>query len=258
MERSRPPQYSPELRALLGSDSSRTKGKPITPSHIERPPILPPRADPDSDEARWLGPFSKRRRVNIHWRYFTSQWQSVYPPLEVSVRSRPEGADHVAPTSHSTDASTFNAAGIRSVGLQESGVLQELQALAGPSARRPAPPRRQRQTFDQLDDSPPSSSEPPIEAPNRFLRRRYRELLARIPILTYTPSPSKAASSNPGQSGKYTVSLPNTAISRKVPSELGLPDTDAIDEAWLQQYAEDPPAKKKEKKTATTTTTKQG
>lgn len=135
VERSRPPQYSPELAALLSSNFARAGGKPMKTAHFERPPTLPPRADPNSDQARWFGPFSKRRRVNIHWRYFTSQWKSTYPPLEVSVAACPEGADGTVPMSQSV-----NALDIRGVGLQDSGVLQELHALAGPPLKTTAHP----------------------------------------------------------------------------------------------------------------------
>lgn len=209
--------------------------------HFERPPTLPPRADPNSDQARWFGPFSKRRRVNIHWRYFTSQWKSTYPPLEVSVAARPEEAGGTVPMPQSVNTPDFNAADIREVGLQNSGVLQELYALAGPRSRRPPIPRRQRQSLSRPDDSTPSSSSPSLaEAPNRFLRRRYRELLARVPILTYTPPPINNTTSDPVKRGQYTVSLSNAAVTQKLPGELGLPETDIIDEAWLQQSEKDP------------------
>lgn len=222
-------------------------------SHFEQPPSLPPRADPNSEEARWFGPFSKRRRVNIHWRYFTTQWKATYAPLEVSVATHPKDSEEAAPISRSIAISEFNAAGIREVGLQNSGVLQELYALAGPRSRRPPIPRRERQSLSRSDGSEPSSSSPSSdEAPNRFLRRRYRDLLAKIPILTYTPAPINNARPSPAKRGQYTVSLSNTAITQRLPGDLELAETDIIDEVWLQQFGKDPLTNKEEKRAAKT------
>ncbi|OBZ79295.1 hypothetical protein A0H81_00776 [Grifola frondosa] len=53
---------------------------------LATPPKLPNRADPTSEEARLLGPFSKRRQVNIRWRYFTQEWKKLYPPLQVTLK----------------------------------------------------------------------------------------------------------------------------------------------------------------------------
>ncbi|KAJ2984826.1 hypothetical protein NUW54_g10365 [Trametes sanguinea] len=62
VESSRPPLYSQEMKALLTSEIAQS-GRALTPAALEHPPTLPPRADPNSPEARALGPFSKRREA---------------------------------------------------------------------------------------------------------------------------------------------------------------------------------------------------
>ncbi|KAF8898926.1 hypothetical protein BD779DRAFT_48542 [Infundibulicybe gibba] len=96
VEKSRPPIYSPELKALLTSAHSRTT-KPLSPQALNSPPLMPARANPSSEEARLLGRLSKRREVNIRWRYFTVEWKKIRPPLEVVVKdiSHDQGSPHI-------------------------------------------------------------------------------------------------------------------------------------------------------------------
>lgn len=227
VERSRPPVYSPELTALLLSPYSRLSGKIPKPPHLLSPPTLPPRADPSSEDARLFGPFSKRREVNIRWRYFSYQWKRLYPPLEVSVKQR--GAQE---TSSREDA--LLSAGIRGVGMQTAGLLEELKLLAGPVSVRPPAPRR----ADPVYHLRASSCGPDGRAlPNRFLRRRYRELLGRIPVLTYSYVPSESAiGSNNYPKGKYEVSLDHAALSRHRRCETAhSQELDGVDLAWFER-----------------------
>ncbi|KAI0271429.1 hypothetical protein BC834DRAFT_966913 [Gloeopeniophorella convolvens] len=135
VEYSRPPVYSPELAALLVSDLARPAGRTLKQHHLDKPPTLPPRADPSSAEARLFGPLSKRREVNLRWRFFADQWKRLYPPLEVSVRSR--GARQ-----SSSQEDAISDARIRPVGMQTAELLDELQALAGPVSQRSPHPRK--------------------------------------------------------------------------------------------------------------------
>src|SRR5204863_39349 len=57
VEKSRPPVYSPEVVTLLTSPFSRTT-KALKPQDLSFPPTLPQRANPTSDMAKLLGPFS--------------------------------------------------------------------------------------------------------------------------------------------------------------------------------------------------------
>jgi hypothetical protein len=205
---------------------ARTSGKALSAKNLENPPTLPTRADPWSEEARVFGPFSKRRRVNIIWKYFTNNWRRLYPPLELSMVPEPSASPSSAPPKSA----------VRDVGLQGLGLLEEVRRLAGPIRNSPPMPRRQRR---ELKAMVPESSETHSrehstfylsETSTRFMRRRYRELLGRLPILTYKPNLSGS------RSGGYSVSLDQAAIHPQIrtpPSTL--PDTDAVDLAWIKR-----------------------
>ena len=227
MERSRPPIYGPELTALFLSPYTRPSGKAPKPSHLHSPPTLPPRADPSSGDARLYGPFSKRREVNIRWRYFTNQWKRLYPPLEVSVEQR--GAQE-----SSSQEDALLGARIRGVGMQTAGQLDQVKSLAGPASEKPPAPRRIDQIYLPHDAHSPTADRRSL--PNRFLRRRYRELLGRIPVLTYSYVPGESVTSSNGHpTGKYEVSLACTAISQYVRPVTHSEELDAVDLAWIER-----------------------
>ena len=232
VESSRPPVYSPELTALLVSPYSRPSGRAPKLPHLLSPPTLPPRADPSSEDARIFGPFSKRREVNIRWRYFSYHWKRLYPPLEVSVKQ--SGAQE---TSSQEDA--LLGARIRGVGMQTAGLLEELKVLAGPVYERPPAPRRADPVYPLQTSSYASDRR---ALPNRFLRRRYRELLGRIPVLTYSYVPNKSAiGPNDHPKGKYEVSLALAALSQHMRCETALSqELDAVDLAWFERGSKGP------------------
>jgi hypothetical protein len=222
--------YSPELTALLLSPYSRPAGKALKPAHLLNPPTLPPRADPSSEDARLFGPFSKRRKVNIHWRYFSRHWKRVYPPIELSVEH--QGMQEAAP-----QEDPVVDLRIRGVGLQTAGLLEELKSLAGPVSKRPPAPRRIHPVYH-----PPTHSTVDEQRvlPNRYLRRRYRELLDRIPILTYLPGRQGTNSDGPA-TGKYVVSLAPNALSQHIqPETAHSSEVDAVDLAWFQHGNKNP------------------
>ncbi|TFY62841.1 hypothetical protein EVJ58_g3601 [Rhodofomes roseus] len=166
VQASRPPVLSPELAALMTSNvSHKTKGIPH--QHILHPPILPNRADPGSYEARILGPFSKRREVNIRRKYFNDNIRMIYPPLDVGVDREQN------PTLHSqerrVDAETLQQAGVRPLALQGLGLFEEVLSLAT--------------TGRLLNSDEPAFANHHLSP--RFLRRRFISLLRRLPMLTY-------------------------------------------------------------------------
>ncbi|KIM88552.1 hypothetical protein PILCRDRAFT_813497 [Piloderma croceum F 1598] len=229
-ERSRPPVYSPELTALLTSIHSRTT-KPLDKNSIISPPVIPPRADPLSEEAQLLGPFSKRREVNLLWRYFKTEWKKVLPPLQVSIREIP---DSLEMTNQSNDKHDPVGAGVRSVGLQDSGVLEEAQKLAGPAWKPLSTPRRARQ---RLDKEAPKPHESLFESglPTRWLRKRYQDLLGRVPILTYCLQQQKVDQDKHRPAGHYKVSLAPSALSSHIRYGANrLPPVDESNLSWIQ------------------------
>ena len=123
---------------------------------------------------------------------------------------------------------------IRGVGIQTAGQLDEVKSLAGPASEKPPPPRR----IDQLYlPHTHTSTTVRRSLPNRFLRRRYRELLGRIPVLTYSYVTGKSVTSSNGYpTGKYEVSLAPTALSRYVRQEtVHSQNLDAVDLAWFER-----------------------
>lgn len=215
--------YSPELTALLLSPYARPSGKVLKPSHFRDPPTLPSRADPSSEDARLFGPLSKRREVNIRWRYFSYQSKRVYPPLEVSVeRQGTQGA--------SSQKDAVVDPRIRGVGMQTAGLLEELKTLGGAVSERPPAPRRIDPAYN-----PSSTITERRMLPNRYLRRRYRELLGRIPILSYVPG-KPGVNPNGHATGKYEVSLATNALSQRVQHERAHSlEVDAVDLAWFER-----------------------
>ncbi|GJJ09871.1 hypothetical protein Clacol_004095 [Clathrus columnatus] len=166
VERSRPPSYSPELATLLTSTHSRTLTKPLKHTALKNPPTLPERANPSSEEARILGPFSKRREVNIRWRYHTGEIKRTYYPLELSEPDDPEYKHN-----------------LRGTGAECLALLKEVEDLARSPLPIPGRKRDAKADTANLVTHPYQQEKFDSSLPNRFLRRRYRELLARIPIL---------------------------------------------------------------------------
>ncbi|KAH7910694.1 hypothetical protein BJ138DRAFT_982405, partial [Hygrophoropsis aurantiaca] len=174
-ESSRPPVYSPELAALLTSGLSR-RTKPLSPKDLSFPPTLPERANPMSEEAALLGPFSKRREVNIRWRYFTKEWKKILPPLKISLEehSLVEEAGIVKEPASPID--------LRGIGFHDTNVLEEVLYLAGRPWERQQ--RTRRLKHNSNESTSPVISPFDGHLPKRWLQRRYQELLGRLPILS--------------------------------------------------------------------------
>lgn len=215
---------------MLTSTHSRTT-KALQKDNLKSPPIMPPRADRLSEEAQLLGPFSKRREVNLHWRYFKTEWKKVLPPLQVSIREIPNSLEMI---NQSNDKHDSVGAGVRSVGLQDSGVLEEAQNLAGPAWKPLSTPRRARQGLDK-EAPKPHESLFVSGLPTRWLRKRYQDLLGRVPVLTYSPRQQKDNQNKHCPAGYYEVSLAPSAISPHIRYGANrLPPVDESNLSWIQ------------------------
>jgi len=190
---------------------------------LNNPPTLPVRADPLSEEARLLGRLSKRREVNIRWRYFTTEWKKVLPPLQVSIQERNPSNQVNRETSRIQDVVDV---GLRGVGMQGSGVLEDVEAIVGLPWTPMAPTRRGRRAAEGQRIHLPVPA--PRQQRGRWLRRRYQELLGRLPILTY--------SHVKGHTGIFDVSLhPNSLAPSKRYGSKRLAEVDAVDLAWIER-----------------------
>jgi hypothetical protein len=219
VEKSRPPVYSPELKALLTSGYSRTT-KPLTPKLLSFPRTLPTRADPASDDARLLGPFSKRREVNIRWRYFANEWKKVYPPLQLVAN------DATCGIHESVKNADLLRAGIRGFGMQDKGVFEDVLSIAGPSSMPNNLTKKERQTANIV--SAPAAPSHRARHPSRWIRRRFQELLGRLPVLTYSRYETN-------KSGSYSVSLSPSAIANSLQTTVArLVEMKSVDDReWL-------------------------
>ncbi|KAI0830536.1 hypothetical protein BC628DRAFT_1408016 [Trametes gibbosa] len=218
VESSRPPVYSREMKTLLMSDASRMT-KTYSPAVLAHPPNLPARADPKSPEAPALGPFSKRREVNLRWRFFQRELQRTRLPLQVVVEESATSG-----VSRKTDMDALAQVGVRPVGLQHSGVFEEIEALA-------APPNKLRRSADRASAGstkfPATSFDSHL--PDRFLRRRFQQLLTRIPTLVYKPQRQTPTGTKPS---KFEVMLSPNAAKRRAPAHRIAGEADL---AWIRR-----------------------
>ncbi|KAF9015553.1 hypothetical protein BDQ17DRAFT_52832 [Cyathus striatus] len=210
VERSRPPVYSPELTALVTSAYSRTTTKPLNPRALQSPPTLPSQACADTQDAQLLGALSKRREVNIRWRYFSQQCKKVLPPLEITTAKQTnEMGIHIA---------------LHNFGFHNAGVTEGIQHLVGQYCLLPTPTRKQR-TMEVSSPDPGPNPDPdinlPRKHPSRWIRRRYQTLLQHIPIMEYTSD------------GKFSVELsPSGHVALHSGSHLRLPGIDRVSSKW--------------------------
>lgn len=173
LEKSRPPVYKPELVALLTSSEARSKGRSQKRDQVQTPTALPKRADPSSEEARLLGPFSKRREVNIRWRWFRTETGKLHPPLDVSRHdSEACATSQVCITESEGKGSTQR---ITRLGFFWE-VMHDVESI-GPSRLRPAT-RHERIKMSSSENRKSDADSLP-----RFVRRRYAQLLKKMPRL---------------------------------------------------------------------------
>ena len=102
------------------------------------------------------------------------------------------------------------------------GVFSDIEEMVGTLKARSLPRRERSSEQDR--------SEAGIKAghPSRWLRRRYRSLLNRLPILLYHPS------DNSEQSGSFSVQQSELSLppyQRPIPY---LPEVDSTTLAWLE------------------------
>lgn len=129
------------LKALLISHQSRPGNKTVNPLHLVAPPTLPKHADPASKEAQLFGPLSRRREVNIRWRFFTEEVKKVAPPLEIKLKEITPSGEVMEKRN---DRASLAALGISPIGFEDTSAFRDLEILAGANVQRPPRPRRER------------------------------------------------------------------------------------------------------------------
>ncbi|KAL5535761.1 hypothetical protein ACEPAF_3855 [Sanghuangporus sanghuang] len=254
VEESRPPAFSKELVALLGSSISRSSDRGLHPQQLKTPPSLSTRVDPSSEEARLLGPLSKRREVNARWRFFSEELRRVKPPLQVSVSAIDVGAGVVRPFSGSDRIRKTEEFGLAEGGFQDSGLLESLESMATSDIRQWPVLRRERTALAKKDEAESTGQEetlansPAPVFPTRFLRRTHRQLLTDVPLLTYLHK-KFMRDGQPRESASYGVSLmkqANSAGLHHTSSRLPLIDEASL--AWVQRAQKMDEGKKSKRK----------
>jgi len=209
VEKSRPPIISPKLKALLTSPHSRTT-KPLDKSYIVTPRNMPARADPTSEEARIYGPFSKRREVNIRRRFFKMETKKILPPHEIT-------ADGLMASEGEGHSRTVQQAD------KSHAIYRDLDSIVGPIFRGPTKTRREREadpTSDRLEQLPSDRH------PSRWVRRRYRNLLSRIPQLV---------SRQTKESTSFSVQPSPLSFAPHQSTATHMPEADPVTLAWLDK-----------------------
>lgn len=248
VEKSRPPVYSPELTALLTSTHARA-AKPINHNHLKNPRGLPERANPKSEDARLLGPFSKRREVNTRWRFFAREVGKIRPPFEVTVREVEMTSNGEPQETHTNRLSQLLDLGVQPGAFQDCNFLDKLKRMVEPPPRILT--RRERKALLSSNETA-SNEENHLQArlPTRYLRRRHQDVLGKIPILTYSPKSSKGVDGRTTKiRGKFDVSILDRAFiveNRNRPSRFPFADKDHL--TWLRRSEELDKTRKAEEK----------
>lgn len=195
----------------------------------------------------WLGKLPERRERNIWWRWWREEPTKVFVPVEIEVSGGStrdttsplpkQAGDEVASAPNDTKArpnrdQASTASLIQQLGLpllktQEFGLVRRAEQYAGNRNVPNAPKRSNERT--QPTSTPESaqgisiSTTPPQP---RSVRRRYRDLLSKLPILSFVPTkdlpPQSTMDQRPASPvaivpGKFTVKLSPSAPVRGAP-----------------------------------------
>ncbi|KAF8337888.1 uncharacterized protein EI90DRAFT_3040944 [Cantharellus anzutake] len=172
--RSRPPTLSPATVALSNSTYGRETGKRVGKAEFEHPPNLPQRAIPSSEDARLLGPFSRRRLVNLRWKFFKLEKSRLLPPLRIKTEGDPLNEQ---------PAPNMGFSNIPFRAQPEAGAGSLGDARVGPCSPGPSSHKQ------------PSSMRP-FGRSLRFFRRRHQEILRLLPIMVKTPQQRSAGNNS--------------------------------------------------------------
>ncbi|KAF8604102.1 hypothetical protein BDV93DRAFT_121146 [Ceratobasidium sp. AG-I] len=247
-KQTRPPLHSPPLHAILASQLARIKhGGRAQPNK----PILLAVA---LERRGWLGKLPERRERNIWQRWWREEPTKVFAPVEIEVSG--ELVENVAPLlleqakeemspqttagAHPGPGPTSIAALIQRLGLpmlksQDFGLVRRAERYASIRHIPNAPKRSSGRTKPMVRPELVQGINTPVAPPHlRPVRRRYLDLLSRLPILSFapaktsslrsttlaaslTPKDMQSASSVPTAPGKFIVKFSPLAPIRGAP-----------------------------------------
>jgi hypothetical protein len=205
---------------------------------------MPERGRPGSRDAELIGPLSKRREVNVRWRAYTNEVSKVIPALELGIQ---EGPRNVAPISKSPEDVARH--GLRSLGMQGSGLFEDIVTVSRSTHEYEPMTRRQKKRLEDtgVDTSNALSNQ---GRPPRFFRRRYQSLLSRLPVLTHHPraeavkdKDNKDKNDKDRKDSQYSVGLHRYAIMPGVRFKVPFTrEVSAIDLEWINPPSFNPPS----------------
>jgi hypothetical protein len=231
----RPPPFPAALRALLASPLARKKAS------MKVQPDEPAALSLALDKRGWLGKLPERRERNLWWNWWREEPTKTLVPAEIEVIDEamnstvipslkstdelggPGAGNNVA---HGSDSRTLSASlHLRQLGLpvartQETGLIRRAEVYAR-NRIVPNPPRRSVERITgsgERNHQEPETTPLAIPPQSRFVRRRYRDLLSKMPLLTFKPAPSLHTPTThaPGTTNEYQQASPSP-----LPTTLG-------------------------------------
>ncbi|KAF8755871.1 hypothetical protein RHS01_04813 [Rhizoctonia solani] len=184
----RPPPFAPALKALLSSPLARTK--PGTKVQPDEPLAL----SLALDRRGWLGKLPERRERNLWWNWWREEPTKTLVPTEIEVvEPSPDNAstlpsDKARATNNSGTTSSKSSLRLRQLGLpvaktQEFDLIHRAEEYSQ-SYTVPKTPRRFTERIPDTQE-PEVGTSLAVPPQSRFMRRRYRELLSKMPLLSF-------------------------------------------------------------------------
>ncbi|QRW12059.1 Complex 1 protein (LYR family) [Ceratobasidium sp. AG-Ba] len=203
-KQARPPAFHPALHALLSHPQVRTK------INSRAQPNGPVELAARVEERGWLGKLPERREKNMWWRWWHSEITKINIPSEVEVIEETTSTAAKDETKGIAGSGTTNSvAAVKRYGVpllktQGLGLNRLVEQLVSNRAVPKAPKRSPR-----LQKS--ASPDPPLPKPpqNRFHRRRYRDMLVRMPSLFFKPTLDPVPVSPDASEHQQKVAKPN-------------------------------------------------
>ncbi|CEL53854.1 hypothetical protein RSOLAG1IB_06635 [Rhizoctonia solani AG-1 IB] len=257
----RPPPFPPILRALLSSPLARTKpGWKLQPDE-------PAAISLALDKRGWLGMLPERRERNLWWNWWREEPTKTLVPTEIRIEPSP-GGDAPGTTDSTNSSDTTNSKlslRLKELGLpvtktQESDLIHRAEEYS----RSYVAPRTPRRSTERTLGSQEQASEANLAVPlqSRFMRRRYRELLGKMPILSFKPASSsktppptipdlqtqdQSALPKPSvPSGNFNVSISSLATTPGPRNRTTYSLMTQEDRQWLERVRESKPSPRPE------------
>ncbi|KAG9103665.1 hypothetical protein FRC06_009036 [Ceratobasidium sp. 370] len=263
-KQARPPPFHPALHALLSSQQARTKpnnrSQPNGP--VELSSLL--------EQRDWLGKLPARREKNLWWRWWRAETTKIQAPTEIEVvedkagantslltgrsevLSSPSGTSDTAGSGSTNSVATAKRYGLPILKTQGAGLGYRVEQFINNRAV-PNPPRRSPERTQETPAVIPATATSVASLHNRFYRRRYRDVLSRMPFLSFKPAPVSSRTANSTSEtqqpdtqatpniipGKYSVRISPLAATRGDPrNRVTYAVMSEEDRQWVQRAQE--------------------